>query len=275
MAINRVLNPVAAGTPPTITTGYEYQNNVLEVLAENAGDPNRVDGSNIVKGATFYIQGVWYRADSTTAITGTASNYVKITPSGATASASFVTSGTFTGNRVWDEDYNGWYDGSGNLYVFDEGLAEIDGDIAASKTPNGTVRGLVVQDAIDCNISLSKTVTTRIGLSKTTITDQDFTVNYPCFVLLQGTQVVGHVGNYYTTALKAYKNNVDIAPMVDIGGATLDMDSFSNTSRAAFLMPGTYLLTTTTTGSPSPTSINIKLDIRGVFGTTEYERVIS
>lgn len=120
MAINRILNPVAAATPPTGTTGYTYQNNVLEALAENSNQGWPVDGTNIVKGSLFYIQGVWYRADSTTAITGTESEYVKITPSGATATAAFVSS---LSGVTWDDDYNGYYDGSGNLYIFDETIS--------------------------------------------------------------------------------------------------------------------------------------------------------
>jgi len=131
MAINRISNPVAAATPPTATTGYTYQNNKLDAFTLNLTPPWPISGSNVVKGALFNIESVLYQADAATAITGTASNYVKITPAGATASAAFVADLT---DVAWDDDYNAYLDASGNLYVFDETTAFFDKEIDEVKT---------------------------------------------------------------------------------------------------------------------------------------------
>jgi len=65
----------------------------------------------------FNVGGVVYVADADTAISGTDSGVIKITPAGATASASYVS--TFTG-IAWNDAYRGYYDISGNFYFIDE-----------------------------------------------------------------------------------------------------------------------------------------------------------
>jgi hypothetical protein len=72
-----------------------------------------------------------YRADADEAITGTASKYVRITPAGASASAAYVSS---LAGVSWNNQYNGYYDASGNLYIFDESRALYDGAVATVKT---------------------------------------------------------------------------------------------------------------------------------------------
>jgi hypothetical protein len=125
MAINRVDYP--ASTPASLT---DWTDNISlhEASFLRTEESQRIDyaNDNVFQGAVFQIGGSVYLADADTAITGTASDYVKITPSGATASAAYVADLT---GVSWNAVYNGWYDGSGNLYVFDEGKAKAAGEI--------------------------------------------------------------------------------------------------------------------------------------------------
>lgn len=89
----------------------------LAALLTTAEMPLRVVGSVIKKGALFNIGGSLFVADADTSITGVASPYIRITPSGSSATAAFVSSLT---GVSWNASYNGYYDGSGNLYIFDE-----------------------------------------------------------------------------------------------------------------------------------------------------------
>lgn len=114
MAIDRITGPSAL---PITTADYQAQNALIAVNALQGVTP--FSGGNILKGAVFNIGGVLYKATSNTAISGTASPYVKITAAGATASAAYVAS---LAGVVWNDTYNGYYDGV-NLVVFDEGLA--------------------------------------------------------------------------------------------------------------------------------------------------------
>lgn len=123
------LNLITAPTPsaPSGLADYVAQNNLLEAGFLNINSPLQVISGNIPESAVFQIGGAIYRADSDTAISGVASDYVKITPSGATASAAYVANLT---GVSWNSDYNGYYDVSGNLYIFHEGLALVAGEIS-------------------------------------------------------------------------------------------------------------------------------------------------
>jgi hypothetical protein len=125
MAINLITAPTP--TAPASLADYQAQNNLLEAGFLNGMDKIQFDSNLILEGAVFNIGGAIYRADSNTAITGTPSNYVKITPAGSTASAAYVSN---LSGVSWDAAYNGYYDGSGNLYLFDEGKALYNGQIA-------------------------------------------------------------------------------------------------------------------------------------------------
>jgi hypothetical protein len=116
MAINRVTYP-STPTPASgdwdlivdlMQTGYLKMENALRIDYVN---------DNVLEGAVFHIGGTVFLADSDTAITGTPSDFVKLTVSGATASAAYVADLT---GVTWNEAQNGYYDISGNLYVFDE-----------------------------------------------------------------------------------------------------------------------------------------------------------
>lgn len=87
----------------------------------------RFASDNILKGTVLQIGGTVYLADADTAISGTTSAYVKITPAGASASAAYVAN---LSGVTWSQVFNGWYDGSGNLYIFDEAYAVSDGEIS-------------------------------------------------------------------------------------------------------------------------------------------------
>lgn len=103
----------------------------IAALLQNVEQPLRVIGSVVKKGSLFNIGGAMYIADADTNITGTASDYVKITPAGATASASYVANLT---GVTWNTAYNGYYDGTGNLYIFDEAKALSSGAISTIYT---------------------------------------------------------------------------------------------------------------------------------------------
>lgn len=126
MAINLLtaITPVA----PASLADYVAQNDKIETSYLNGQNKIPFASDLILQGSVFNIGGSIYRADSDTAITGVASDYVKITPAGATASAAYVTDLT---GVTWNQAYNGYYDIGGNLYIFDEGKAMYAGEIAA------------------------------------------------------------------------------------------------------------------------------------------------
>jgi hypothetical protein len=113
MPINLI---VAPNSTPTAVADYQSQNNLINALAKKA-DVIPWTGSDMNDGYIFQIGGAVYQVDGATAITGTPSPYVQITASGATASAAFVAS---LSGVTWNSVYNGYYDGSGRLYLFDE-----------------------------------------------------------------------------------------------------------------------------------------------------------
>lgn len=124
------LNLITAPTPvaPAGLADYVAQNNLLEAGFLNTELPLRVISGNIPESAVLHVAGAIYRADADTAIGPTgATDYVKITPAGATASADYVADLT---GVTWHADYSGYYDVGGNLYIFDEGKAVNAGEIA-------------------------------------------------------------------------------------------------------------------------------------------------
>jgi hypothetical protein len=129
MSIIRVQEP---SNPPTSISDWTKAIAELRALALGIEGPLRIVGTNVVKGAVFQIGGTMYLADADTGISGTASAYVKIMPSGdgSTCSAAFVASLT---SVAWNSTYNGWYDSGSpaSLYVFDEAYAYNAGAIAS------------------------------------------------------------------------------------------------------------------------------------------------
>ncbi|MDH4127365.1 MAG: hypothetical protein OEV44_01330 [Spirochaetota bacterium] len=133
MALNRVDPPQAL---PVTTADYQAQNNLTQASFLTLNETIEFETTSIFKGTVLQVGGTVYLADADTTITGTASNYVKITPAagGATAAASFVANLT---GVTWNSTYNGYYDGSGNLYIFDEALAIKNGALTVAKTKDG------------------------------------------------------------------------------------------------------------------------------------------
>jgi hypothetical protein len=126
MAIVRIDGP---SSTPTAVSDYEAQNDLL-AAGFKVDDAVQWSGTNMTDGVIFRVGGTLYRVDGATAITGTTSPYVKITPAGATASASFVANLT---GVSWNSIEGGYYDGSGNRYLFDESLALTAGAISSSR----------------------------------------------------------------------------------------------------------------------------------------------
>ena len=127
MPITKITAPSAT---PAAIADYTAQNNLAAALALAAQGAARVSGSNVLKGAVFLVGGAIYKADANTAISGSASDYVKLTISGdgLTLAPSFVADLT---GVTWSDTWNGYYDASGNLYEFDELKALAGAAIAA------------------------------------------------------------------------------------------------------------------------------------------------
>ena len=119
MAINKVPYPT---TSVPVSDDWGRMINVVQANYLTMENSRRIDFDNddVLKGAVFQIGGAIFLADSDTTITGTASDYVKITPGTSTATASYVSS---LSGVSWNDTHRGYYDVSGNLYVFDEGKA--------------------------------------------------------------------------------------------------------------------------------------------------------
>jgi hypothetical protein len=130
MAIIRIPYPEPL---PLYSSDYVKQNNLIEQLFLCTYRPVEIVSGNIQRGAVIQCGGTVYYADADTAITGTPSDYVKLTPSGdgSSLSASYVANLT---GVSWNQAYNGYYDVSGNLYIFNEAIALGNGEISAVKT---------------------------------------------------------------------------------------------------------------------------------------------
>jgi len=136
MAINKITAGLADG-PSVFATPVINQ---LAALLTLSGEAKRYADGYIMKGALFNIGGTMYMADSDTAISGSASDYIAITASGDIATASYVSS---LSGVSWDGAYNGWFDASGTLYIFDEVLAKDNGDISEIYNQNLSINTLL------------------------------------------------------------------------------------------------------------------------------------
>lgn len=114
MSISQVLGP---GDNPETVADWQKITNIFQATWLRLTGALIVNGSSIMKGSAVNIGGAWYVATSDTAITGSASEYVKLTVSGSSVTAAFVAN--LTGVN-WNKEWNGWYDALGNYYIFDE-----------------------------------------------------------------------------------------------------------------------------------------------------------
>ena len=116
---------------PSTAADWDKINDVLQTLGLDTSSPLRISGSNILRGSVIFFAGAWYVADADTAITGSATSYVSLTNTAGTVTAAFVSSLTgVTFNRTW----NGWYDSSMRLYLFDEIKAYAAGAVTSPVT---------------------------------------------------------------------------------------------------------------------------------------------
>ncbi len=128
MAINEVVFPTV---PNPLAGDWSKIVALVSKSFQNINDPLQVVGSSVPQGATFQVGGIIYYADSDTAISGTESDYVKLTVSGSTLVPSFVANlSGVTWNKVW----NGYYDISDNIYLFNETKALLEGVLAAENS---------------------------------------------------------------------------------------------------------------------------------------------
>ena len=139
MSLTRIDNPTPSA--PAALADYvqilAVQNGaILQALRGNSHACIDFTNNLAKAGTVFYVAGVLYKAVTDQAISGTPSKYVKITPSGATASIAYVSS---LSGVSWNDAQSGYYDGSGNLYVFDEARAVYDGVVSAGKTIEGQI----------------------------------------------------------------------------------------------------------------------------------------
>jgi hypothetical protein len=164
MALTRIDNP----TPSAPAALADYVQilavaNAAQLQALRGNSHSCIDFTNNFarEGVVFYVGGVLYKAATDQAIGGAPSKYVKITPSGATAAIDYVAS---LAGVSWDDAQSGYYDGSGNLYVFDEARAVYDGVVSAGKT----LAGLIAYIPADLSIkgSILNSVILAAGVSE-------------------------------------------------------------------------------------------------------------
>ena len=121
-----VLIPGPDNAPSTVAD-WEKINDVFQTIGLDINSPTRISGSKILRGSVIFFAGAWYVADSDTAISGSATDYVRLTNTAGVVTAAFVPSlSGVTFNRTW----NGWYDPDGNLYIFNEMKAYAAGAIS-------------------------------------------------------------------------------------------------------------------------------------------------
>lgn len=116
---------------PSTAADWDKINKVLQTIGLDVNSPARISGRNILRGSVIFFAGAWYVATSDTAITGSTTNYVRLTNNAGAITAAFVSSlSGVTFNKTW----NGWYDSASRLYLFDEVAAYADGQISSLTT---------------------------------------------------------------------------------------------------------------------------------------------
>jgi len=111
-----VLIPGPDNAPSTVAD-WDKINDVLQTIGLDINKPTQIKEGYIQRGSVLFFAGAWYVADSDTAISGSATGYVRLTNNAGVVTAAFVPSlSGVTFNRTW----NGWYDSSLRLYLFDE-----------------------------------------------------------------------------------------------------------------------------------------------------------
>ena len=141
MAINLFTAPLA--TSPAVFASPVVSE--LALLVRNIDHQNRFKYGFVRKGAMFNIGGSLFVADSDTAISGTYSGFIKLTVSGTTATASYVSGSP---SVTWDDENNGYYDGSGNYYAFDDSGVTVIRNISTVDTSNNVIKTVAAKEGI-------------------------------------------------------------------------------------------------------------------------------
>lgn len=157
-------------TSPSSISDYQYQNAYITATLQAFTGRAIVNGATIKAGTVIKIADVLYKSTTDTAITGTETPYVKITPSGASASASFVADLT---GVSWSHAHGQYLDGSGNLHVFDEAKAIKDGELSVAFTMLGRIStlagGLTINGSLDGVVALSAETVTSDSVESTSV----------------------------------------------------------------------------------------------------------
>lgn len=268
MAINKITWPTEN---PTTVTDYQAQNNLLIALLKATQIPRKtveIDSTwYIRKGTIFYVGGSTYYVDANTNISGTATPYIKLTPSedGSTLSASYVTNLT---GVSWNDEYSGYYDSSGNYYIFGEVTAIVNGQISEIKYDHfnpavlgtnwiptltaalGTNWTTILQN--NAHFSISANLAAGDYLLQVTAATKYFVVTRPCLVELSTGSAGGVITPRYYRPLAT---NTPYLSRSDAGQSY------------CVLMPGHYELSCTG-------SIATIWGI-GIFGASSFDGIIT
>lgn len=128
MALVLIASP---GNAPTQVSDWAKINNVFQSIGLRLGNGRSVAGGFIQRGTVYFIAGAYYAADSDTAITGTASDYVRLTNTAGVITPEYVTN---LDGVSWNKTWQGFYDISLSLFIFDEMKAYGSGVIDAPES---------------------------------------------------------------------------------------------------------------------------------------------
>lgn len=210
MALDRIDFPT---TPNPVSGDWDKIVSLVAKSFQNINSPLQVYGTNIPRGAVFQVGGIIYYGTSDTEISGTSSDYVKIEPnsgdSGATALASFIAS---LNGVAWNNVYNGYYDSSGNLYVFDEAKAVATGAITSGNSRLGAFAedAHVKEMTVYNNLSVTNDITAKTIKASSDITTKTIKASS------------GYLNDYlYDSAI--YRGNLynTLAPYLPVIGDTM------------------------------------------------------
>jgi hypothetical protein len=262
MAINRIPYP---SSTPTAIADYEAQNALLVAALGEGNNVIPFIGTAMSIGFVFNVGGVVYRVDTATSITGTASPYVKITPSGATASASFVAN---LSGVSWNNVWNGYYDGSGNRYFGQLSTSEpldfissngneidsqmvttnintINGSLPSTLTKVSTLKNENVSGAIFASMSIqifsgtpsvSSTVRVQIRKNSSIIYDENISPGAaPSYIISASTQFISDKSDLIDLYI-----NRNGSYSVSGGGGVFKVFSLSQSKYS--LLPGSVVL---------------------------------
>lgn len=149
------------------------------VLSIEKRPPWNFQDNTVKQGVVISLGGSIYYVSEDESITGTPSNYVKISPDvdPSTASASYVANLT---GVSWNSTYNCYTDVSGDGYLFDDTLAVLNGDIALANTKLSTINlnaNFVTSNATITDVIDEKTNDNGVIIDGVLLKDNTVTLN--------------------------------------------------------------------------------------------------